>query len=310
MSDGVHAAPPRPAEQTLVTALILVQVLFAGISVAGKFVLPHVPALPLALCRLLAAAIVLFALERFLIRAPIPPPRDLAAFALFALLGVVLNQGLFLLGLERTSATHAVLIIATIPAFTLLVATLLRHERADRVKTAGLALSFGGVALLVLSGGLAQAQGSLVGNLLIAANALSYSTYLVLSRPYLARHDPLTVIAWTFVFGTLEMGLVATAPLLRVDWTLLPQDTWIAFLYILIGATIMSYGLNNWVLRHVQASRVASFVYLQPLLGVLLAALLLDERITPTVLISGALILAGVWLANRIRPSRRAATGA
>lgn len=299
-----------PAEQTLLAVLLLVQVLFAGISVAGKFVLPYVPPLALALCRLGAAAVVLFAVERVFIRSRMPSRRDLGAFAVLALLGVVLNQGLFLMGLERTTATHAVLLIATIPAFTLLVATLLRHERPTGVKVGGLALSFAGVALLVVGSGFNFGDGSLVGNLLIAGNALSYSAYLVLSRPYLARHDPLTVIAWTFLFGFFEMALFAIGPLMSVDWNVLPSDAWWAFAYIIVGATILSYGLNNWVLRSLPASRVASFVYVQPLLGVLLAALLLDERITGLVVASGVLILGGVFLANRVAPSRRAGTGA
>lgn len=290
----------------LTLVLILVQVLFGGLAVAGKFVLPHIPPFAFALCRLAAAAVVLFAVERAVVRSRRPPPRDLAAFAFLALLGVVLNQGLFLSGLQRTTASHAVLLVSTIPAFTLLVATLRKDEKATAMKVLGLALSFGGVALLVLSAGLDLAAGSTVGNLLIAANALSYSIYLVLSRPYLGRYDPLTVVAWTFVFGTLEMALFGVPQLLRVDWAALDAAAWTAFGYALVGATILTYGLNNWALRHAPASKVASFVYLQPLVGVLLAWLILDEPVGIVLLASGAMILGGVAVANRIRPTRRA----
>src|SRR5581483_10624998 len=143
----------QPSELRVVAALVLVQTLFGALPVASKEVLPHVPPLALALCRLAAATLVLFALERALVRAPAPRAKELGQLAIFALLGVVLNQGLFLAGVARTSATHAILLIATIPVFTLLVATLLRHEKASALKVAGLAVSFAGVAVLVLAGG-------------------------------------------------------------------------------------------------------------------------------------------------------------
>ena len=147
------AARARPDERTLLVTLVLVQVAFGGLAVASKFALPFVPPLALAFCRLASAAVVLVALERIAVRSKMPPMRDVAKFALFALLGVVLNQGLFLTGLKYTTATNAVLLIATIPAFTLLLAVLFGHEKARPVKLAGLALSFGGVAVLVFGKG-------------------------------------------------------------------------------------------------------------------------------------------------------------
>ena len=294
-----------PSATRLTVALVAVQVLFGGLGAAGKLVLAHVHPLALALCRLLAAAVVLWALERVLVRSPMPPARDLWRFAGFALLGVVLNQGLFLAGLARSTATNAVLLVATIPAFTLLVAVVMRHERATLQQVAGFALSFGGVLLLVV-GSLRVGWDTALGNAMIVANALSYSIYLVLSKPVLARYDPLTLISWVFLFGALEMSLVGVGPLLATDWSALPASAWAGFAYALVGATILTYGLNNWVLRHATASHVANFVYLQPLVGALAAWWLLDERPTARVLLSGALILAGVALATSRFVSRRA----
>lgn len=300
---GGGTSARAPTHARLVAALVLVQVLFGGMGVAGKLILPHIPAFGLALARLFTAAVVLFALERMFIRSPMPSRRDLAAFALFALLGVVLNQGLFLLGLAHTTATNAVLLISTIPVFTLLVAVVLRQEKATLRQGGGLALSFAGIALLV-AGGLVLGRETFVGNLLVLANALSYSTYLVISRPTLARHDPLTVISWIFVFGVVQMAPLGLPQLLQVDWSVIPQATWIAFTYMLLGATVVTYGVNNWVLRYAPASKVASFVYLQPLVGVALAWSILAEPLTLRIVAAGALILAGVALANT--KSRRA----
>lgn len=298
----------KPSERTLLAALVAVQVLFGGLGVAAKLVFPFVPPLALALCRLAAGAAILFALERVLVRSPLPSGRDLATFAVFALLGVVLNQGLYLAGLQLTTATDAILLIATIPAFTLLVAVLLRRETTTWVTVAGLALSFAGVGVLVGGSGFDLHGAAVLGDLMVAANALSYSVYLVVSRPSLARHDPLTLISWVFLLGTVEMAVVALPQLLAADWSGMTPVAWGAFAYVLLGGSVLTYGLNTWALRHVSASRVASFVYLQPVVGAFLAWLILDEPLGWRVFASGALIFAGVALANHASMrSRRAA---
>jgi drug/metabolite transporter (DMT)-like permease len=296
----------RPSERSLLAALITVQVAFGGLGVAAKLVFPHLTPLALALTRLLAGAIVLIALERLMVRSGRPPWRDLAAFALFALLGVVLNIGLYLEGLKRTTATNAILLIATIPAFTLLLALAMRREKADAVQVGGLALSFAGVAALVFAKGGSFSLGTIGGDLMIVANSLSYSLYLVLSKPYLARYDSTTLVAWVFGLGVLEMALVATPDLLAADWAAFDARAWTGFVYVLLFGTVLTYGLNAWALRHASASHVANFIYLQPVVGVAAAAIVLREPITPFILLAGAVILAGVVLATRGFRSRRA----
>lgn len=295
-----------PSERRVVVALLVVQVAFGAMAVAGKFVLPHMPALALTLSRLLCATAVLFALERAIVRAPRPPLRDLAILAGLAALGVALNQGLYLTGLQWTTATNALLLISTIPAFTVLVAVSMGREKAAGMQLVGLALSFGGVALLVARSGIDLGFDTLLGNVLIVANSFSYSLYLVLSRNILRRHDPLTVISWVFLLGAIEMALVATPSLLSTDWGSFDRDAWLGFAYVLLGGTVVTYGLNAWALRHATASRVASFIYLQPLVGALLAWWILDEQIGLVAVASGALILGGVALANVKSPYGRA----
>lgn len=299
------ATVSKPTERSVIWTLIAVQVFFGGLAVAGKKVLPFMPPLALAFCRVLAGAIVLMTLERIVVRSKLPPARDLALFAFFGAIGVAINQSLYLTGLRLTTASDAILLIATIPAFTLLIAVVLRHEKPRWLKVGGLAVSFVGVAVLVIGSG--AGRGAIIGDLLVLVNSLSYSLYLVLSRPTLQRYDSLTLIAWVFVFGTLEMGLIAVPDLLRTHWSALPAEAWVGFAYALLFGTVLAYGLNAWALRHSTASRVASFVYLQPLVGVLGAAWLLGERLSWRVGLAGALILAGVALANsKVAVGRRA----
>lgn len=296
----------EPSERRLLVALIGVQVAFGGLGVAAKLVFPHLTPLSLALARLLAGAAVLITLERLMVRSKLPPKRDLLAFAGFALLGVVLNVGLYLEGLKRTTATNAILLIATIPAFTLLIALALRREKVDKLQVAGLAISFAGVAGLVIAKGASFGLGTVIGDVMVIANSLCYSFYLVLSKPYLKRYDSTTLIAWVFAFGVLEMAILAGPQLLATDWGMLDGRAWAGFVYVLLLGTVFTYGVNAWVLRHTSASHVANFVYLQPIIGVSAAAIILGEPITWQLLLAGAIILAGVTLATRGFRSKRA----
>jgi len=296
----------RPSDRRLLLALLAVQVAFGGLGVAAKLVFPHVTPLALALARLLAGAAVLITLERVFVRAARPPWRDLAAFAFFALLGVVLNIGLYLKGLERTTATNAILLIATIPAFTLSIALALRREKVDTWQVLGLAMSFFGIIALVAQKGASFGVGTIAGDLMVLANSLCYSFYLVLSKPYLSRYDSTTLVAWVFAFGVVEMSIVALPELLATDWGALDGVAWSGFAYVLLLGTVFTYGLNAWVLRHTSASHVANFIYLQPLVGVAAAGLILGEPLRWQIVIAGAVILAGVMLATRGFRSRRA----
>jgi drug/metabolite transporter (DMT)-like permease len=137
-----------------------------------------------------------------------------------------------------------------------------------------------------------------VGNLLIMLNSLAFSIYLVISRPLLARYRTITVITWTMGLGALGVlpfgagNLAAHAPTLTVG-------AWVALAYIALFPTVGTYFLNGYALRRAPASLVAIYIYVQPLIGALLAALLLGERPTGSTGLGGLCIGIGIFLVNR-----------
>lgn len=289
-------------------SLVAVQVLFGTLAVAGKFAFRALPPSVVAAIRIASAALILLALERVLVPrgAAQPTRRDLAALAGLSILGVVLNQYLFLQGLALTTAINATLLITTIPAFTLVVALALRRESFRAAKLVAILLAFAGVALLLGLDAINLGRATFVGNALVVTNCVLYSFYLVLSRPYLARYHPLVVVTRTFLFGAAFMLLLAAPDLLATDYAAVPADAWWALAWIVAGPTVGTYALNNWVLSVLDSSTVAAFIPLQPLVATLLAVPLLGESVGAHTLAAGALILVGVALAARAAKSRRA----
>lgn len=287
-------APRRAPDAAL---LVLVQVLFGSLSVAGKVAIAQVGPLVLVALRIGVAAVLLLVLERALVGHR-PARGDWPLLAGLAVLGVVLNQVLFLVGLSKTTAVEATVLVATIPVFTMGIAVAWGREPWSARKGAGLAVAFAGVVVLVGAGGLEFGTATLVGNLLVAMNALSYSFFLVASRPVLTRVPPLSLTAATFLVGallTLPLGLLALGDVAPGK----PDALGVAVLaYIVLGPTVTTYFLVNHVLVRAAASSVAAFIYIQPLVAAALAVPLLGEPITPRTLAAGALVFLGVALAT------------
>ncbi len=229
-------------------------------------------------------------------------PRDLARLALCAALGVVANQVLALEGVARTSATAAGILFTLIPVFTFAAAVLLRQERADRRRAAGIALALGGAVLLTLAHSTVadDARDPLGGALLIVANSLAYAFYLVLARDLLARIPTLVVIAWVFLLSLWAPPLLLA---LGDGASLLPttpsSQAWLGLVGLLLFPTILAYLVNTYALARVSASVTAVFIYLQPLVSVGSAAIVLGERPGLADLGAGALLFAGIALAGR-----------
>lgn len=246
---------------------MVVQVLFGVHYFAAKIVLAEIPPLAWAGLRVAAAALFLLPLA-FLVSGhrAVPAPPDLARLAGLALLGVVINQWAFVEGLARTSITHSALINTGIPVLTLIFAVLTRQERANGGKIASIFLAMLGVLILLRVDAMVLDQ-TTRGDLITLINATSFSVFLVLSRPLLARLDPLMATGFLFAFGSLIL-LPLGAPLwLQISPSTLQPATWIWGAFVILGATVVAYTLNYMALRRVESSVVALFILMQPLLA-------------------------------------------
>lgn len=272
--------------------------MFFGIHyVAAKVLLRSIPPMAWATIRVVCAAAVLLVVARAL-RRPFPRnPGDLWRLALFSIFGVVINQICFVEGLARTTPSHSALVNTTIPAGTLLMAWLLGRERLSAPKIAALTVSLAGVLCVILPGLSGGAGGSLVGDLLTIANALSYALFLVLSKPVLSRTDPLAATALLLAFGAIGIVAVGAPAWGRFDMATLSLEAWALAAFIIVFATAGAYLGNSWAVGRVDASFVALFIYLQPFIAVALSAALHAQLPSARELLGGVLIFAGVYLA-------------
>jgi drug/metabolite transporter (DMT)-like permease len=299
-------------------ALLGTQVFFASLSVVGKSVLTEWAWQAFITVRIVGSAILFFALY-LLTGAEKIERKHFPKLALFGFLGVTANQFQFAAGLSRTKATHATVLVTSIPVFTAILASLLGREKLVRQKIFGILLSMSGAVSLVLLAALSRGKdislgpGQALGNLLILSNSLVYSLFLVLSKDLLHRYKAITVSAWMFIFGSL-FGLLfdgalalaypeeASAVVAQITGS--SPATVLRMGYVILFATGLGYGLNAWSLRHAPTSLVASYTYLQPVVAATLAWVFLGEALHWQEFVAAGLIFVGVWMVARAPQTR------
>jgi drug/metabolite transporter (DMT)-like permease len=232
------------------------------------------------------------------------PRRDFAWLVLCSVLGVAGNQLLFVKGLSLTNAINAVLITATSPAFTLVVSILLGYERASWRRSLGILLAASGVIYLVDPLRADFSARTTVGNLLIVTSSLAYAFYIVLSKDLFKRYGALNIITWVFLISSLINVPISLVELRGDHLTTLSAATWLRIGYIILVPTVAAYYLNAWALIRVSSSTVSAYIYLQPLIAFGLAPLMLGEHFGSRALIASVMILTGVAIVTRTRPSQ------
>ncbi len=247
------------------------------------------------------ASFCLLILHLVLVKHPIPIRQEWPRVTWLAMLGVVLNMGMFMVGLQMTDPAEAVLVITTIPVFTYAIAVALGREALGPRRAAGIGLAIVGVAYLTLSRAhLGQAH--VLGDILVLGNALSYAAFLVLAKPLIEKYDALSLITWVFLVGTLVFVPLGLMHGLRGQLAALDLASLGRVAFVVLGASVATYVLNTIALRHVPASTVAFFTYVQPVFTALFAWFLLRQELSLAILPAAALIFAGVWLVARKNP--------
>lgn len=280
-------------------ALAAVQIFFGSLPVIGKVVLKVIPPVSLVGLRvgITALALVIFQVIRG--RLWLNDKGDYWRLGVLSLFGVTFNQLLFITGLSLTKASNTSLLAVTIPIFALTVGSLTGFERLTRLKAAGIILAGAGVLLIIDPRRASFSSDTTLGDILIIINSLSYGIYVATSRSVIIRNGAFRSMMWVFVFAAIICVPLGVYSLQAVDVRSVDTFIWLLILHIALLATAAPYLLNAWALARVTPSTVAVFVYLQPVIGFLLAAAFLGEHIDYLFVLAAALIFTGVFLVSR-----------
>jgi drug/metabolite transporter (DMT)-like permease len=208
---------------------------------------------------------------------------------------------LFTFGVHLTSANHASMILAALPIFTGAIAMGWDRRRPSRIWILGSLIALAGEVVLI--GGRAGAgagTASVAGDaLVLVSNCFASLGYVAGGRLQQAGYPSTGTTFWGAAAMALLLTPVALMLWVRGDLAVASVPAWSAIAYLAAVVTILGYVLWYWALGKGGIARVGLVQFLQPVSGVILAALLLGERISATFLLASALVLGGVWLAIR-----------
>jgi drug/metabolite transporter (DMT)-like permease len=295
-------APDAPGG-TLPRLAALTAVVFWGISfVATKAALREVSPITLIFTRFGLGVLTLLGLLA-LRRRPLLPPRDAwGSLLVLGFFGIFLHQVIQSYALTLTKAVHAGWLVGLIPIWTAILAAIFLGERFGPLKVAGLVLGFGGV-LLVMAGGEESSSTSgppeMRGDLLLLGSTLVWAIYTILGRGPIQRLGSGLATAGSMLVG---WALLAPFFLAGAGWREYPMLSpigWGAVLFLGIGCSGLAYLLWYAALERLEASRVASFLYVEPFVTQASAAALLAESLKVVQVLGGLLVLAAVLLVEQ-----------
>ena len=226
---------------------------------------------------------------------------DLLMMAWLGQLAFSLYYWLQYIGIQQTNASIASLLgVGLIPLFTTVLAPLFGQERFHFSLLLPLFLGFLGVAFVVFQApfSFAVPSGFLLGVFCLILNTFSFALYSHLSKRWMQNIPPIVLTGGTMMSGAVGLLLLSLLDSASNHWSLVSRldgGQWFALLFLAVGCSVMAYLVYNIVLTTTEASRVALSFYLEPLVSIVVAAIVLGERLSWHVVV-GALMIGGAVL--------------
>lgn len=304
-------APSRGIIAASITLLIIV---WALNFIVGKIGLRSFPALTLASFRVVLAGIVM--IPMYLVCSFLPAfkeasetrshgltPRDCWTFFYLGFFGVSINQICFTTGLKYTSVSHSAVIVGLGPIYTLVLAVLFKQEALSWRKAIGMTVALAGIALMASQVGAAssgtRSSPSILGDAITMTGSVGFAIYVVLGKRVAGKYDSLTMTAFNHFAGAivvLPLAIRGARTLSRDGaWHSIPWSGWAAVAYMAIFSSALAYVFYFWLLRYLEASQLAAFTYVLPVMATVLGILWLGEEGAWSQLAGGAIALGGVY---------------
>ena len=265
-----------------------------------KLTLAQIPLFSLAFIRMIVASSILVILIRKNLKVD---KRDWPKFFACAIFGVTINLSLFFFGLKLTQAINASFLVAAVPIFTILAAHFFLKEKITTRLIVAAVIALIGIIIIIGKPYAPLEKTATIGNILLLLAGLSWVIHEIISKKLLKVYDGGVV-----AFYAMAIGAATFAPFAL--WELWKNPGWISgvnftglagLTYGTLFASLLAYWAWQKGLALIPAGQASFFFYLDPISGVILAIILLGEKITPQLLAGGVAVAIGVVLAEHNR---------
>jgi drug/metabolite transporter (DMT)-like permease len=229
------------------------------------------------------------------------PPIERGDWPRIILMGITIipfNQTLFLIGQSLTGASHGAFLFATTPVWIFILALFILKEPFQPRRAGGFALAMAGVVTIMLSGGLQVSTEYLLGDLIILLAVIAWAVYTVLGKPLVRKYGAIRLTAYAISIGSLLYFPFGLYRALNFDYSAPPLAAWGSVAYMALAMSLLVYVLWYFVLKYMEASRLAVWHNIQPVIASTVAFVWLHEPITLPFIAGGTMVLIGVIIAE------------
>ena len=221
-----------------------------------------------------------------------------------SMLGFMTCQVTFLVGIPHITPMDCSILTAMAPIYTMAVAAIAIKEPITFKKAGGVALSFAGIIYLIVSrvaapGG--TAESSPFGIFMIILNSLSFSMYLGIFKPLIAKYSAVTFMKWIFLFSALVAAPLSMKGLIEVEWAAIPTKQYAELAYLIICATFITYFLIPLAQKRIRPTLVSMYSYVQPIIAIAVSIAIGMDSLTWQKALATVLVFAGVVIVSRSR---------
>lgn len=281
-------------------ALFVAQIIYAlNYSIAKGLMPDYMGPLAIVLFRV-AGACVLFWITSLFVQTQKVDRDDMVKMVWLSLFGVVINQVFFIWGLNLTSPINSSIIMISNPIMVFLFTMILYKEKLSFVRFSGLGLAIiGALMILMYKDDFQFGSETVTGDLMTLLNAASWGVFIVLVKPVMQKYNTVTAMRWMFLWGTLFTIPICLYDTVNTDYEGMTSGAWWALGFVVVATTFFAYLLNIYGLESLSSNTVSAYIYLQPFLASLFAIIVGKDQLTPTKILSGILIILGLYLVNR-----------
>lgn len=261
----------------------------------SKTVLSELSALTVTTLRMVGAALAFWIFSLFLPKEHVEH-QDMLKLFFAALLGVVLNQGMFMFGLSHTTSADASIVATATPIITMIVAAIYLKEPITNVKVIGVFIGAIGALILIIScQPIDRHPGNMLGGILCVIAQISFAFYLTVYRNLISKYSPITIAKWLFIYASICFIPFSYADVAAIDFNSFSASLWLRLCYVIVGGTFLAYICLMSSQRFLRPTIVGMYNYIQPLMVVLLAIIIGIDSFDWEKLIAIVLVLGGVF---------------
>ena len=234
--------------------------------------------------------------------------KDFPKIFIASMLGFFTCQITFLVGLPYITPMDCSIMTALAPIYTMIVAAIALKEPITLKKAGGVAISLAGVIYLILSrsaiaGGAAQTTP--FGIVMIVFNILSFSMYLGIFKPLIAKYSVVTFMKWIFLFSFCVAAPFSAKGVTEVDWAGIPSVQYAELAYLIICATFITYFLIPVAQKRIRPTIISMYSYVQPIIAISISIAIGMDILTWQKVLAAAMVFGGVIMVSYSKSAKQ-----